>query len=210
MGSFAIWGPSRADLDRLAWSVAEAIDPAFLWIEMTGSGTPPSSRELEVLEEIDLDRIERMDRADLLVPHHADPDGSAPPARPPGLPPRLHDRLARRGPRASPTALVLANLDRVLELVPAGSGFLPSLLAATHASPLHLIATIAGETAPSLDAFECRVHVSPGPEGNHWNPTVDWSSSEPAIEPPVVLPPSRTSHREAVRHFRAQRSSAPR
>jgi len=206
MGSFAVWGTSRADLDRLAWSVAAAIDPGFLWIEMTEGSAPPSARELEVLEEIDLDRIERMDRAELLLPALGPQHGGH--GRSPGdleLPYRLLERIERRSKTTPATALVLSNLDRTLALVSDDSRLLDSIVGGTRSRRLSLIATFGTETSPALDPFECLVHVSPGPDGNLWNPTVDWTSREPASTPAVVPPPARVTHREAVRHFRAQR-----
>ncbi len=209
MGSFAIWGPSRSDLDRLAWSIAESVDPRFIWIEVTEGGAPPTSRELEVLEEIDLDRIERMDRAELLLTAHTTHGGSvaagAGPTRTARLSPRLGARLDAipAGPR--PTAIVLANLDRTVALSHDGADYLTALAADADRRSLGLIATFGVHDAPPLEPFDCLVRVSAGPQGNIWNPTVDWTvrSSEPSA--PLLAPPAGATAREVVHHLRSQR-----
>ncbi|MCI4340424.1 MAG: hypothetical protein L3K06_02955 [Thermoplasmata archaeon] len=206
MGSFVIWGASRSDLDRLAWSIAESIDPKFIWIEMTEGGAPPSSRELEVLEEIDLDRIDRMDRAELL-------DSASSDHRHPGtdhaltadLPHRLATRLHRPPPQLPPAALVLANLDRTVALARDGPAFLASLTHAARKRGLGLIATFGADVLPMPDSFDCLVRVTAGPAGNIWNPTVDWTVRSERPTPPITAPPVGSTSREVVRHIRSQR-----
>ena len=207
MGSFAIWGPSRADLDRLAWSIAESIDPKFVWIEMTDGGAPPSGRELEVLEEISLDRIHRMDRAELLLPAEGVVPGGRSAAE--GLPPRLATRLRHAAPSGHPAALVLANLDRTLALTGDPPAFLASLTRGTRGHQIGLIATFGSEGLPMPDSFDCLVRVTAGPEGNHWNPTVDWSVRPQAEPMPVAPPPPGATSREVVRHLRGLRRGGP-
>jgi hypothetical protein len=212
MGSFAVWGPSRSDLDRLAWSIAAAVDESFAWIELTEGSTPPGSRELEVLEEIGLDRIDRLDRAELLVPtgpfDRAGPSRDRTDRTPPlvDLPIRLRDHLDRRAGPGVAKALVLANLDRVLELVPDPSRLLAGIVAGSKARRLDVIATFGLEKAPPLDPFECLVNVRAGLGGNAWNPIVDWTSRSVELSAAVPPPPGTApSHREVVQHLRGLR-----
>ncbi|MCI4360850.1 MAG: hypothetical protein L3J91_04035 [Thermoplasmata archaeon] len=211
MGSFAIWGTARSDLLRLAWSVAEAVDPAFIWIDVTEGGAAPSSRELEVLEEISLDRIGRMDRGDLLVRNgngadrSSEPTSASAPSAGHWMPSRLRERIPKR-PDGVPTSLVLANLDRSLPLADDGGAvLLDRLVAGAREDRLSLIATFGVDPAPPLSPFECLIHVTPGPGGNIWNPTVDWTSLSPGPIESIQPPPAGTSHRDAVRHIRGHR-----
>jgi hypothetical protein len=213
MGSFAVWGPSRSDLDRLAWSIAAAVDESFAWIELSEGSAPPGSRELEVLEEIGLDRIDRLDRAELLVPTGPF-DRTGPPhdrtdRTPPvvDLPIRLRDHLDRRTGPGVAKALVLANLDRVLDLVPDPSRLLSAIVAGSKARRLDLIATFGLDAAPPLEPFECLVNVRAGADGNIWNPIVDWTSRSAELSTAVPPPPGPTpSHREVVQHLRGLRT----
>lgn len=187
-----ILGPSRPDLAFIARAVAESLDPEFDWVQVAHPGAAPASRELEVLEEIGLDRILRLDPSDV-GPH--------------GLPPALLGQLGYPGARATPRVVVLANIDLALDRSPHPEGLLARVLRELGRTGLLPILTFGGTRDAYRTPFQCVIMVGASPSPSEWDPLVDWSGSLDAL-PSAPSPSSGPeTSRQLARRLRAASSA---
>jgi hypothetical protein len=172
-----IVGESRGDLDRIALALAQRIDPSFCWLHITIGGRLPAARELETLEQVGLDRVELVEACDLrpenagtnlslFVSGERSEATTSHEPTPLRLPDVLRELLARPWLGPAPHAVVLANFDLALEVVPPAPEFLEVVAEELRRLGVAAIFTLARETAGLRRVFDEVVDVGARPSLN--------------------------------------------
>jgi hypothetical protein len=181
-----IIGESRPDLDRVAIAVAQRIDAGFSWLHVVGAGRRPPRRELTTLEQIGPDRVQLVEASDLrptnagsnlsLFVGGVRSDGaSSIETRQRRLPEVLWELLTRPGLGPGTHAVVLANFDLAIDLIPPAPEFLATVSGELRRLGIVAIFTLARETDGLRSAFDEVVDVGAGPSLNDWDPDVTWT-----------------------------------
>jgi len=211
--AIGVFGDSRPDLEWIALALAKATDGEFTWVQIGISGILPESRELEVLEQIGLDRIDRADRRDLcpdeaaanLAQFVAGERGSPTGVSDLGptmfqLPSALLSRLAE--PEAGPTTLVLANVDRTLDLVARPVGYLRQVITFLRGRGTNSVFTLGGAVGDYASLFTGLIEVGASPSPSSFNPSVTWSAPRPPDHVELASVPDATSAHDLVHRLR--------
>jgi hypothetical protein len=183
-----IIGESRPDLDRVAIAVAERLDPGFSWLHVLASGRRPLRSEFTTLEQIGPDRVQLVEACDLrpanagsnlsfFVGGVGSDAASSLETRQRRLPEVLWELLTRPGTGSGTHAVVLANFDIAIDLIPPAPEFLATVAGELRRLGMVAIFTLARVPEGLRSAFDDVIDIGAGPSPNAGDPEVTWTGS---------------------------------